>query len=315
MEIKTKPNRLLIYTKTPQDYNIVLNEIKTANLEYHTYPLPESRQSRLVLKGIPPNVPTQDIQEALANLHIFTSKIQQISKIDKITRETITKYPTFVITFLPGTDKAKVLQVTRLCHCIVKWEKYKNTRPIQQCYNCQAFGHSSQYCGKQAKCVKCDQPHPTKNCTKSTDTAPKCTNCKGPHPANFTGCPIYIKQVQNLQQSNRRSPSPRQTTKQAPSLYSYHQTQFPVIKNTTPPPPQQLTWAQVTSQTNRTTPPPTSPSITDSIKFILTLFDYQKLFTQLRSLQIQLQSTSDPITKLISIIDTIISCFSTPNPP
>ena len=65
VEVKSKPDRLLLYTKSSQDYNILLTEIRTAKLAYHTYPLPEAVQSRLVLKGIPPNVQEEDVREEL----------------------------------------------------------------------------------------------------------------------------------------------------------------------------------------------------------------------------------------------------------
>jgi hypothetical protein len=153
VEVKTKLNRLLLYTKTMQDYNTVLSEIQAAKFEYHTYPLPDTLQTPLVLKGIPPIVPEEDIHEALVALDIQTVKIYQITKTDKSTQEVLTRYPVFVVTFSPGTDVRKVLQISKLCHCIIRWEKYKNLRPVQQCYNCQAFGHSSNFCSKSFKCV------------------------------------------------------------------------------------------------------------------------------------------------------------------
>jgi hypothetical protein len=133
VEVKTKSNRLLLYTKSTQDYNTALSEIQAAKLEYHTYPLPDTLQTRLVLKGIPPNVPEEDIREAPAALDKQTVKIHQITKTDKSTREVLTRYPVFVITFSPRTDVRKVLQISKLCHCIIRWEKYKNSRPVQQC--------------------------------------------------------------------------------------------------------------------------------------------------------------------------------------
>ena len=45
-----------------------------------------------------------------------------------------------MVTFQPKIDMRKVLQLHKLCHCIVKWEKYKNSRPIRQCFNCQFLG-------------------------------------------------------------------------------------------------------------------------------------------------------------------------------
>jgi hypothetical protein len=99
VEVKTKSNRLLVYTKSTQDYNTVLAEIQSAKLDCHTYPLPDTFQTRLVLKGIPPNVPEEEIREALAALDIQTVKILQITKADTSTRKILTRYPVFVVTF------------------------------------------------------------------------------------------------------------------------------------------------------------------------------------------------------------------------
>jgi len=44
---------------------VLLVEIQTAKLTYHTYPLPDAIQSRLVLKGIPPNVPVDELEAEL----------------------------------------------------------------------------------------------------------------------------------------------------------------------------------------------------------------------------------------------------------
>jgi hypothetical protein len=95
--------------------------------------------------------------------------------------------------------------------------------------------------------------------------------------------------------------------------FVYNRNQFPSLK--THPPPQKPTWAQVTAQHNtpNTTTSPTS--ITDSIKSILSLFDFPKLVTQLRTLTTQLQQTSDPISKLVVIIDTFVSCLAPTGSP
>jgi hypothetical protein len=284
-------------------------------LEYHTYPLPDTFQTQLVLKGIPPNVSEEEIREAVAALDIQTVKILQITKTDTSTRKILTRYPVFVVTFTPGTDVRKVLQISKLCHCIIRWEKYKNSRPVRQCYNCQAFGHSSNFCGKSSRCVKCDQQHATEDCTKPTGSPPKCTNCGGPHPANFSGCPQYLQQIQFQQQNNRRPQQSTLSVKPTTTPFNYQQTQFPVLKSPAPTISQQSTWAQVTS---RTTQPQTAQpisSMADTIKYLLALFDYQKLCIQLRLLVTQLQTSTDPITKLVAIIDTFVTCFSTSNHP
>jgi hypothetical protein len=218
-------------------------------------------------------------------------KIYQITKTDKSTREILTKYAVFVVTFTSGTDVRKVLKISKLCHCIIRWEKLKNSRPVRHCYNCQVFGHSSNFCGKPPKCVKCDQHHATKDCTKPTGSPPKCTNCGGPHPANYSGCPQYLQQIQY----NRQPQRPTQREKPIPMPFNYQQTQSPALKIHASPGSQESTWVQVTSRSTQPTTAQPASTVADTIKSLLALFDYQKLCVQLRSLVIQLQESKDPI--------------------
>ena len=206
-----------------------------------------------------------------------------------------------------------MLQITRLCHCIIRWEKYKNSRPIQRCYNCQAFGHST-FCGKTPKCLKCELPHATKDCTKPNGTPPKCTKCGGPHPANFTGCPQYLLQLRQQQNPHRTQP-PSQILKQNPTSFKYRQNHSPDIKTSAHPSSPQPSWAQIASRNPQPKIIEPPNSVADTIKSLLALFDYQKLYVQLRTLITQLQESQDPITKLVAVVETIINCFSTTKHP
>ena len=315
--VKSKQDRLLLYTKSSADYTILLHEIKTANIAYHTYPLPEAKQLRLVLKGLPTNIP-EDVREELATHNITTTHIFQLKKVDKTTLTAIITYPIFILTFPASTELQQILRINRLCHCVITWEKYKNSRPVQQCYNCQAFGHSSAYCGKQPNCVKCDKPHPTKTCTKLPNTPPTCVNCHGTHPANFTGCPYYIQNLQNRQR-NITCPHPsKQTWNNIHTSFQYQQSTFPTLKPSHTesnhnehgpkhsPPPNPTTPPTITTQQSMGT-------IMDSLKSILSMFDIQKFGTLLRTLAFQLQNITDPMTKLVTIIDTLVTYFA-PSP-
>ena len=114
VHVKSTMDRLLPYTKSSADYNILLSEIKSAKLAYRTYPIPEAVQPRLVLKGIPSNVLEEDVQADLISHNIQVVWISQLTKTDRVTHTVITKYPIFVITFPPDTDICKVLQIHKL---------------------------------------------------------------------------------------------------------------------------------------------------------------------------------------------------------
>jgi len=117
--MKSKSHRLLLYTKSVTDYNVLLAEIQIAKLAYHTYLLPDAIQPRLVFKGIPPNVPVDEIHSELSAQELRVVKISQITKTNKTTQTIITKYPVFFVTFQPGIDVREILQIKKLCHSIL----------------------------------------------------------------------------------------------------------------------------------------------------------------------------------------------------
>jgi len=241
--VKSISHILLLYTKSVTDYNVLLAEIQTTKLAYHTYPLPDVIQPNMVLKGIPPNVPVDKIQADLTAQELWVVKISHIMKTDKATQTLITKYPVFVVTLQTGTDVSEIQQIKKLCH-IIQWEKYKNNKSVCQCFNCQSFDHSCNFCGKPPKCVKCNQPRAMQECKQNIGTPPKCVNCGRAHPANFTDCPSY--QQFNLHQ--RQLCLLKLTT----PAFQFKQAHFPALKLLTSPLQQHKTWAQTASQT--TTP-------------------------------------------------------------
>ena len=66
---------------------------------------------------------------------------------------------------------------------------------VQQCYNCQCFGHTAKTCRSKTKCLICGEDHHHKGCPNKETKQAKCANCKGPHVASYKGCPAYKKQA------------------------------------------------------------------------------------------------------------------------
>ena len=84
------------------------------------------------------------------------------------------------------------------CHTtgiIYKVEEFRSPVSLQQCWNCQSFGHSAKTCRSKTKCVICGESHHHKGCPNREKKQPKCANCKGPHVASYKGCPAYKKQA------------------------------------------------------------------------------------------------------------------------
>ena len=60
-----------------------------------------------------------------------------------------------------------------------------------QCYRCQQFGHNTNGCHAQLKCVVCAGRHNVKDCESRI---PKCSNCGNSYTANYGGC-SYMKKA------------------------------------------------------------------------------------------------------------------------
>jgi hypothetical protein len=98
-------------------------------------------------QSITPKVPIDKIQADQTAQELWVVKITQITKTDKTTQTLITKYPLFVVAFQPGTDVHEILQIKKglsLHHTMGE----ASTEPVRQCFNCQSFGHSLNFCGK-----------------------------------------------------------------------------------------------------------------------------------------------------------------------
>jgi hypothetical protein len=75
---------------------------------------------------------------------------------------------------------------------------YEHSLGVRQCFKCQAWGHTSNACGRPARCGHCAGEHSTKDCKH--EKLPQCTNCKGPHPAwNRARCRTFTTYLKGVQ--------------------------------------------------------------------------------------------------------------------
>ena len=68
-------------------------------------------------------------------------------------------------------------------------------RTVQQCWNCQSFGHSAKTCMSKTKCLICEESHHHKGCPNKEKKQAECANCKGRRATSYDGCPAYKKQA------------------------------------------------------------------------------------------------------------------------
>nr|CAD7203885.1 unnamed protein product [Timema douglasi] len=156
-----------IHTTKKQDYDLTQHLLKDFKQELYTYTLPKDKSVKLVIKGLPHNIATDDLEQELkemgfpvTDVRLFTRK----STADNTT-QTVTLIPTFQVTLEKSSDTSTIYQIKSIDH----------TR-------------------NNAQCVKCLRQHITKDCPKKdTTTLARCVNCMGSHTANYTKFPVYVQ--------------------------------------------------------------------------------------------------------------------------
>lgn len=207
-------NQIRINLNSIEDYRTVTKFFKDNKINFYSYQDPDNKPLSVVIKNVPASLNVNYIEEELADF-----PVRKVTRI--LNRQ---KQPSLTVAVeLDNNQKAKdIFKLERLCYAVVRVEprKYEN---IPQCFKCQRFGHTKNYCQMEPRCVKCLGNHLYQNCTKTADTPPTCTNCKEPHPANYRGCKHYlsIKNARNIVNRQVQTQQPQSSTqpdsRQAPN--------------------------------------------------------------------------------------------------
>ncbi|GBP36376.1 Nucleic-acid-binding protein from transposon X-element [Eumeta japonica] len=163
---------LKLQAKTVADFKNLQNLLVCYKFKFHTYSLKEEREIRVVLRGVPKEIPVDEVKEDLVAQNLPVQSPRPTTRRLK-----------------PPSSKSGAYAPSLSG---VKAEQPRKRALPGQCHNCQSYGHSSRHCYHSARCVKCLGDHGTAQCTrnKDTDGPPACVLCKQKgHTANYLGCP------------------------------------------------------------------------------------------------------------------------------
>ena len=172
-----------------EDFRSLTRLLSVNKAPYHTYALPEERKVRVVLRGIPTELPTEDVANDLTKQGYTVEAVHHMySRVGK-------SFP-LVLVIMPNTDKSRELfshsELTVCGLSRVTVERPHRRGTPGQCHRCQLYGHAAANCSASPRCVKCLVPHLTKECTRTRDSPspPACVLCGlTGHTANYKGCP------------------------------------------------------------------------------------------------------------------------------
>ncbi|GFT50080.1 nucleic-acid-binding protein from transposon X-element [Trichonephila clavipes] len=226
LEAKLIATKLRIYPQTAYAYHLIRKYVNENNLESFTYILPEEKKLRLVIRALPTDMSPVKIIGSLAEKNINVNECHIMTS-----KKTGKEMPLFLIT-LDKTEQNRVAyHVTNIGYMKVKVEALRSKYGPPQCSRCQGFFHSSRFCTRAPRCLKCAGAHLAKECTKQIEQKPKCCLCEGDHPASFLGCP-----------RNPRNKVVQETNKPKENNINNAKPTKKVID--TPPPPKVNFWEQ-----------------------------------------------------------------------
>lgn len=215
-----------VIVKTIEDKASVINFLRLNGIQFHTFSEKSEKAKKFVLKGYYEASTTEVL------------KVLQKEKVPAVKVTVLVRNPEFTFYLVHFQDENVNINVLNhnnrtIDNVIVKWEtiKKKNKSPTQ-CFNCQRWGHSSQSCGYNFRCVKCTETHDPNNCKRTTrDGNPKCINCNGDHAASYRMCPSFISYAERIKISKSKvqklkmhpQVSPSLDGRNFPALFKQHQ--------------------------------------------------------------------------------------------
>lgn len=189
-----------------EEYRQVVKLLDNKNAQYHTYRLPTEQTIDVVLKHIPTSIEDIEITQELETLGFKIFKIMRITNKEKAPLPIVSVY-----LYKNAPHNKEIFNLSRLFNCVISVEAKKKSYDIPQCFNCQRYGHTRNYCKQRNRCMKCAGNHLTKSCNQSPEV--KCVNCGETHTSNFKGCTYYT----NLKKMRFVEPNDRnKTTNQNP---------------------------------------------------------------------------------------------------
>ena len=147
----------------------------------------KDQPKNLAVKGVPTDITDDEFKEFLDLNKITYAKAERLKskkegRVLQMFRLEIND-PTEAEA---QTSQSLACQVTGIVYEV---EEFRIPISVQQCYNCQSFGHSAKNRRSKQTCLICGENHSHRRCPNREARKPKCANCKGRHAAPYKGCP------------------------------------------------------------------------------------------------------------------------------
>lgn len=224
---QSKHDGVHVNVPTMPDYQALTRILNARNYPWHSFALPEDKKLRVVIKSIPTDTSTEYVKETLLAQSVPVLEVHRMYGKGK-------RQFNMVLCIIENTPEGKgIFKVKHVAGLTsFKVEAPHKRGMAGQCHNCQQYGHSARNCHAHPACVKCLEPHGTKDCTRvktvETESQVACVLCgQTGHPANWRGCTKAPKK-RNAWGKSRSQPAPVRSQAPPPLLSS--QAAFPPLR-------------------------------------------------------------------------------------
>lgn len=295
-----------VHTTTKSDFNALKEDLKASNTEFFTYTPKNEREKKIVLKAAPNLLPTV-ITDILKAQDI---EIKNCTALNSKKKNAVST--SYLISTTNDANIKKLRNISAIDHVKTKWEKYSKPSKVAQCFNCQRFGHGSSNCNYKPRCLKCIHQHKTAECPikeKTATSTVQCCNCQGPHTANYKGCPVltrYLNEISQQASKNTHTPTKQFTNtsnNNFPPLKNHNQTH----SNTVTP---SKSYSQAINNSNSTSNSNinTLNSLINEVKLLNNICDLQSLLNLVTEMRQAFEKTSSNIDRVV-ILQNLIAKY------
>lgn len=216
-------NYLKVNLTNHDDYRKLTKYYMNNLVEFHTFQDPHKKQLSVVIKNVPISLTDTEIKEELISKNLPIVSVTRLINKDK------KPIPICAVILTANDVATEIYNIKTLNYSVVTVEPRRKTTNIPQCHKCQRYGHTKNYCAAKPRCVKCNQDHPPKECTKTPEAPPICVNCSGNHPASYKGCPHHQELLKQRYPIRNPSLAPQRTytPSNSPNSIPYNQAANP----------------------------------------------------------------------------------------
>lgn len=133
-----------------QDYRQMYKLLKETNIEFFTYQLKSEKPLKVVLRGIPVEISTEEIEEELKHKSYPVTKVMRMNGRNG---------PMLLVLIEIPREYRSIYNIKTCCGLSLQIEPLKRKDNVTFCHRCLMFGHVQMNCNNEYSCMKYGEHH------------------------------------------------------------------------------------------------------------------------------------------------------------